>query len=638
MKIYQTDVAGMIGFLKAKKVCRSSIKSHEDCYDRFRTFLQEQKLNWCNDAVDLWLVELKDSVNTSQYCVWAQYMWQLQEFSESGTVSDSHLHLIWSSYDRLGCIPLRAELDDFLSAYTDHYTEKCLRLTRNCLGEVLMYFVDRGRNKTEDITYNDIISYYNWSNHFSRKRRAICLGHLTRFLSFMSEKGKCPAGYSLYLNDHYAPYVGNISAFSNEHKTTILALAEDSLDFSSYEIIEAINGFLDRLKECDYSYTVLKCSRQTLSTMYLFLDINGLGYLPEIADIWFSEIIQVLPRNWKMWRRALSLFEEYTKSADIMPQKRFVYTPGVFDSLPEWCMEAIEGFSKQLRRSFHEPMTLRNYSYACARLCRFLLKKGCKQFDELTPELLDQFCKTDEHSTFVGKSTCLSIIRQFVCFLEEHGYVNNSMMHICIDAGTASSEKVIDILSPEEIEMIRNYRDHHYDPIALRSIAIVMIGLQMGFRESDVINLRFTSINWKQQTITILQYKTKASLSLPMPVSVGNAIYTYIKDGRPAVDSPYVFVRHKAPYGKLTGKICSNSLRRMIPGRNRPYGFHVTRRTFATHLLQKGNGSQRVMDALGHRDPTSVMKYLAMDETHMRMCPLTQEDFRIAAWGGETNV
>ena len=58
MKIYQTDVAGMIGFLKAKKVCRSSIKSHEDCYDRFHTFLQEQKLNWCNDAVDLWLVEL----------------------------------------------------------------------------------------------------------------------------------------------------------------------------------------------------------------------------------------------------------------------------------------------------------------------------------------------------------------------------------------------------------------------------------------------------------------------------------------------------------------------------------------------------------------------------------------------------
>lgn len=638
MKTYQTDVVAMIDFLKAKEVCKSSIKSHEDCYDQFRIFLQEQKLDWCNDAVEQWLAELKDSANTSRYCAWSQYMWQLQEFAESGTVSDSHLHLIWSSYDRLGCIPLREELDDFLSAYTNHYTDKCLRLTRNCLGEVLMYFSDRGRNKTEDITYDDILSYYRWSEHLSQKRRAICLGHLTRFLSFMAEKGKCPAGYHLYLNDHYAPYVGNISTFTEEHKAEIHALEKDSLDFSSDEIIEAINGFLDRLKESNYGYTVLKCFRQALSTMYLFLDIHGLGYLPEIADIWFSEIRQVLPRNWKMWRRALSLFEEYTKSADILPQKRFIYTPGVFDSLPEWCMEAIEGFSKQLRRSFHEPTTLRSYSYTCARLCLFLVKNGCQQFSELTPELLDQFCKTDVHSTFVGKAACLSIIRQFICFLEERGDVNNSMLHLCIDAGTASSEKVVDILSLEEIEIIRGYRNHHHDPIALRTIAMVMVGLQIGFRESDVINLRLNDINWKQQTITIIQYKTKASLSLPMPVPVGNAIYTYIKDGRPAVDSPYVFVRHRAPYSKLTGKICSDSLRRMLPDRNGSYGFHVTRRTFATHLLQKGKGAQRVMDALGHRDPTSVMKYLAMDEAHMRMCPLTQADFGLSAWGGETYV
>ncbi len=44
------------------------------------------------------------------------------------------------------------------------------------------------------------------------------------------------------------------------------------------------------------------------------------------------------------------------------------------------------------------------------------------------------------------------------------------------------------------------------------------------------------------------------------------------------------------------------------------------------------------MDALGHRDPTSVMKYLSMDEGHMRMCPLSQSDYGLATWGGEANV
>lgn len=638
MKTYQTDVTGMIEFLKLKEVCRSSIKSHRDCYDQFNTFLQVRKLNWSKSAVEQWLAELKNSVSASRYCVWSQYMWQLEEFSKSGTVSDSHLHLIWSSYDRLGNLPLRTELDDFLAVYADHYTDKCLRLTRNCIGEVLMYFADRGCSKTEDITYDDILSYYSWSRHLSRKRRAICLGHLVRFLALMASQDKCPASYSLYLNDHYAPYVGDFSDFTEEHRTAILDLAEESLDFASDELIEAVEGFLNRVEEYGYGYTVLKCFRQALLAMYLFLDINGLGYHPGIATIWFSEIEPVLPRNWKMWRRALSLFKEYTESADILPQKRFIYTPGVFDKLPEWCIEAMEGFAEQLRRSFHEPMTLKNYSYSCARLCFFLLKNGCRQFSELTPELLDQFCKTDEHATFVGKETCASVIRRFVCFLEERGYVANSMMHLCIDVGTAPSEKVVNILSSEEINHILQYRDQHDKPIDLRSIAIVLVGLQMGLRESDVVNLRFTDIDWKQRTITIVQYKTKASLTLPMPVSVGNAIYTYIKNGRPMTASPYVFVRHKAPYGRLTGKICSDSLRRMLPDRDRSFGFHVTRRTFATHLLQNGNGAQRVMDALGHRDPTSVMKYLSMDEGHMRMCPLSQSDYGLATWGGEANV
>lgn len=33
--------------------------------------------------------------------------------------------------------------------------------------------------------------------------------------------------------------------------------------------------------------------------------------------------------------------------------------------------------------------------------------------------------------------------------------------------------------------------------------------------------------------------------------------------------------------------------------------FHVTRRTFATNLLRNHAGIDAVMDALGHRDPTS---------------------------------
>ena len=49
----------------------------------------------------------------------------------------------------------------------------------------------------------------------------------------------------------------------------------------------------------------------------------------------------------------------------------------------------------------------------------------------------------------------------------------------------------------------------------------------------------------------------------------------------------------------------------------------MTRRTFATNLLKNHAGIDDVMDALGHRDPTSVMKYLLLDAERSRKCGLS---------------
>lgn len=95
-----------------------------------------------------------------------------------------------------------------------------------------------------------------------------------------------------------------------------------------------------------------------------------------------------------------------------------------------------------------------------------------------------------------------------------------------------------------------------------------------------------------------------------------------------------IFIRHRAPYGKLSGKICSNALNRIL---NEPCGnikFHSLRKTFATNILKNNAGVERVIDALGHQDPTTVNVYLSYDEEHMRKCPISLKDFGIEMGGG----
>ena len=157
----------------------------------------------------------------------------------------------------------------------------------------------------------------------------------------------------------------------------------------------------------------------------------------------------------------------------------------------------------------------------------------------------------------------------------------------------------------------------------------------MGLRGSDIVNLQFSNIDWKRAVIHLIQEKTKTEVTLPMPIKVGNAIYEYLMKGRPDSESSYVFIRHKAPYGKLERGSCLKTIREVLPERNVPgSGFHVTRKSFATSLLRQGTEVNTIIDSLGHRSDSTVSKYLSLDGERMRTCPLSLSEANIPLRGG----
>jgi site-specific recombinase XerD len=374
--------------------------------------------------------------------------------------------------------------------------------------------------------------------------------------------------------------------------------------------------------------STLYLARHSLTALYLFLSVHELGYLPEIVWIWFAEIQKEIGSSWRHWRRVLKCYEEYFCIGSIMPDKKYRYEPGSLETLPEWCRESITAFLDRKRREFKSKETIRVSQYPCIRFCRYLISCEIKAFSEITPAVINEFSRTDQHDSFMGRSFCFSVVRQFLEYLQEQGFISSKSLHNCLSSGTAPVEKIVDILSDDQISIINDYRLSHRRPIELRNTAMVMVGLRMGLRASDVVNLKLSDIDWKTRKIDIVQQKTQTHLSIPIPVDAGNSIYTYIRDGRPKSDENYVFIRHNAPYGKLTTKICTVALHDILPERKavKGGGFHVTRRTFATRLLRNSAGIDTVIDSLGHHDNTSVMKYLSLDEERIRFCALSLSD------------
>jgi site-specific recombinase XerD len=621
---YLNNVQKVMSFLKEKRVCSSSQLSHEECYRSFAEYLRINGLSYSADAKKEWLTSIRNTYSRQKYYFWNQYMAQLEEMELTGAISDRNLYQTKSSYEK---VPnhYRSILDEYLDSCRHKYSKRSWELATIYCSKIMLFFNDHRVTRIEDISYQDIISLYNADLPCNDNTKKVLFGHAARMLSYFAEKGLCKNGYSLMLDSQTYPYIGALTCFSSEKQAAIENLRKRSQSNSTEELYSSIEDFVDTLKAHNYVGTTLYLARHSLTALYLFLEIHELGYLPDIAWIWFTEIQKVVGISWRHWRRILKCYEEYFNTGDILPAKRYRYEPSLLESLPVWCRESISAFLNRKAREFRSAETIDSYQYPCIRFCKFLMRCEISSFSEITPDVISEFSRTDQHDTFKGRSSYFTVVRQFLEFLEEKNLIHNKSLHTCLSSGTAPVEKIVDVLTDDQIDKINDYRLSHTRPIELRYSAMVMIGLKMGLRASDVVNLKLVDIDWKMRKVDIVQQKTQAQIALPIPIDVGNSIFTYLRDGRPKSSDNHVFIRHNAPYGKLTTKNCTIALHNILPERKAVVGggFHVTRRTFATRLLRNNAGIETVMDSLGHHDNTSVMKYLFLDEERIKSCALS---------------
>lgn len=221
----------------------------------------------------------------------------------------------------------------------------------------------------------------------------------------------------------------------------------------------------------------------------------------------------------------------------------------------------------------------------------------------------------------------------FLEYLEEGVLWNKPMLHKALQCQCADKEKVTVVFNDDEMSRIAAFCRGSATPYELRQSAMVLLGLRMGLRASDIVNLKFADIDWAKQTVSIVQTKTLKSLSLPLPVEVANSLYRYVRDGRPRSESLFLFIHHRVPFKNLGREACRQAIHAIL-GDNVRGGFHTTRRTFATNLLRAGVGVNTIIDSLGHSTDDTVFEYLSLDEGRIRLCAMSLAEAGIPLEGG----
>ena len=140
------------------------------------------------------------------------------------------------------------------------------------------------------------------------------------------------------------------------------------------------------------------------------------------------------------------------------------------------------------------------------------------------------------------------------------------------------------------------------------------------------------NFHWEQKELIFIQSKTKNPIALPLIKEVGWAVIDYLKHGRPKVDSPYLFLRHLAPFSSFSegdhlAQLIKNYMQLAhMPTLRKKRGMHSLRHTMASMLLEADTPLATISDILGHIDTDSTAVYLKVDIKKLKECALDFKD------------
>ena len=152
-----------------------------------------------------------------------------------------------------------------------------------------------------------------------------------------------------------------------------------------------------------------------------------------------------------------------------------------------------------------------------------------------------------------------------------------------------------------------------------RDRAVLLLLARMGLRAGEAAGLRLDDIDWRSGEITV-RGKGSRHERLPLPPDVGEALASYLRDGRPARGrSREVFAGVRAPHRPLTRgavtQIADRASQRCGLG---TVFAHRLRHTAAAGMLRGGASLEEIGQVLRHQRTLTTAIYAKVDYDGLR--------------------
>jgi len=285
---------------------------------------------------------------------------------------------------------------------------------------------------------------------------------------------------------------------------------------------------------------------------------------------------------------------------------------------------AAEDYFKFLKaRGISEKKTIQSYKRIVSNFVEYLLENRVDHISGISEGCIVKFIESRQYR----QKEYIGMLRRFFNYLYKEHFIAKDYSYVLRSLGkNVKHVKIPSFYSSAEIRQLEGSISRTSN-VGKRDYAMVTLCSRLGLRVSDVANFSFKNIDWENNRINIIQYKTGNPLTLPLIPIVGNAIIDYLKNARPKSTSNKIFLSCRAPYGEMSPGSVHSAIavafrESGVKFGDRHHGGHALRFSLAQRMLDKSIPIPIISETLGHTNIDTTRTYVRIDLMHMMGCVL----------------
>ena len=258
--------------------------------------------------------------------------------------------------------------------------------------------------------------------------------------------------------------------------------------------------------------------------------------------------------------------------------------------------------------------TTKSYKRDLKKLYLFLEKLNVTNYSDIKEEICSAWIGDLYSQNNKPKSIQrhLSSAKGFFRFLKKNNLISSSPFELV--TAPKSSNTLPDVLSPEDVEQLLNFKPSN--TIEIRDMAIVELMYSSGLRVSETVNINISDFEENMSFLRVIGKGSKTRL-VPMGRFAINAINNWLNEREKiSNNTDALFLNSKGT--RLSVRSVQLRLKKMATKQGLPPVHpHMLRHSFATHMLESSGDLRTIQELLGHSSLSTTQIYTKLDYQHL---------------------